>query len=136
MPTAESREQLPALIKEQPSATKRETPAPLVLTRHKKGKTRQQSVQKQGLSYLETFDKHQNEIKLKEIKLDERKVAVEERKLALAEKQFELSAWETKKKMELREKQLEIEIENRRFLMCNIEKQDKLIDFLLSNITK
>ncbi|VEN48653.1 unnamed protein product [Callosobruchus maculatus] len=70
----------------------------------------------------------------KELQLEEKKLALEERKLKLAEQQFELASFETRKKLELQEKQINSEIESRRFLETNLDNQNKLIHLLVSKL--
>ncbi|XP_050513907.1 uncharacterized protein LOC126889568 [Diabrotica virgifera virgifera] len=97
-----------------------------------KSKSRKINSQRQGLKYLEKYDQEQLEIKKGEMDLEKRRLSLEERKCALAERQCALKEYETKKKCELEEKKLEIEIENTKTLHQIIERQEKIINFLIN----
>ncbi|KAJ8950899.1 hypothetical protein NQ314_007756 [Rhamnusium bicolor] len=68
-----------------------------------RSRKRKTNTQRQGLAYLEAYDKNQHE-KKKELDLEERRLALEERRMALAEKQHSITEYEIKKKFELEEK--------------------------------
>lgn len=96
-----------------------------------RSRKRKLNVQKQGLSYLEQYDRMQSEIKkydqaleAKKIALEERKIALEEKKIELAERKLALEEYEKKKNLEIVEKQ-------REDISKMIERQDKITEILL-----
>ncbi|KAJ8955923.1 hypothetical protein NQ314_006822 [Rhamnusium bicolor] len=86
----------------------------------------------QGLAYLEAYDKNQHENKKKELDLEERRLALEERRMTLAEKQHSITEYEIKKKFELEEKKLDLEVEFRKDLTKIVERQERLIHFIVN----
>ncbi|XP_072383179.1 uncharacterized protein [Diabrotica undecimpunctata] len=84
--------------------------------------------QKQGLEYLHQYDEKQFELKKNELDIERQKLLLEERKCKLAE-------FEVQKKLELEEKKLNYEIENRKSLTQIIERQEKLINILINKLS-
>ncbi|VEN39277.1 unnamed protein product [Callosobruchus maculatus] len=105
-----------------------------VLDHNRKGPNK--GLKGQHLFYLNNYNKQYFTLRDKEIQLEEKKLALEERKLRLAEQQFELTSIETRKKLELQEKQINFEIESRRLLETNLDNQNKLIHMLVSKLNK
>ncbi|CAG9773222.1 unnamed protein product [Ceutorhynchus assimilis] len=99
-----------------------------------RSRKRKITAQKQGLEYLHQYDKQQAEMKKRELDIAERKLLIEERKMDLEEKQFLLMEFKLKKKLELQEKQMTFEADERKSLKAIIEKQDTQIQFLLNKL--
>lgn len=97
-----------------------------------KKRLRKINVQRQGLEYIKEYDKEQSRIKVKQQELDEKRISLEERKLELDQKKFMMEEFKQKKHIELLEQMLQIEKEHRRELSVMIERQEKLINILIS----
>ncbi|CAG9760270.1 unnamed protein product [Ceutorhynchus assimilis] len=99
-----------------------------------RSRKRKANTQRQGLAYLENYDKQQSDIKKKQLELEERKLKVEERMMDLLEKQHDLTEFQIKKQFELIEKKNNLESQNQQNLLAMAERQDKLINLLINKI--
>ncbi|CAG9765727.1 unnamed protein product [Ceutorhynchus assimilis] len=91
-----------------------------------RSRKRKANTQRQGLAYLEAYDANQGATKKKEMELEEkrlaleeRKLAIEERKIALLEKQMSTADNHTRMLIELADKKLTAEIDQRQQLADN-----------------
>ncbi|XP_072384083.1 uncharacterized protein [Diabrotica undecimpunctata] len=91
---------------------------------YKKQKTNSKS---EAMSYLEKKAQNEEKRKLRELDLDERKIALEQRKMDLEERKVALK----EKMWEQQEKRFEIEISERKQILSLVENQQKLFTILL-----
>lgn len=97
-----------------------------------RSRKRKANIHRLGLTYLEEYDSKQNEMKRKELELEDRRLKLEERKIDIMERQVAIAEFEAKKKFELEQKKINFEEEQRKDLVKIIERQEKLIDFIIS----
>ncbi|CAG9762657.1 unnamed protein product [Ceutorhynchus assimilis] len=115
------------------------TPKPSRVLAPIRSRKRKANTQRQGLAYLEAYDANQGATKKKEMELEEkrlvleeRKLAIEERKIALLEKQMSTADNHTRMLIELADKKLTAEIDQRQQLADVIQKQDDVIKYFLN----
>lgn len=100
-----------------------------------RSRKRKINTQRQGLAYIEQYDKAQGELKQKEMDLEERKLILEQKKMQLMEKQHSLAEFQVKKQLDLEEKKINLEIQSRESLVRILEKQDKLLNLLINKLS-
>ncbi|KAL1488640.1 hypothetical protein ABEB36_014440 [Hypothenemus hampei] len=99
-----------------------------------RSRKRKLNVQRQGLLYLEQYDKTQFELQQKCQILEERKLALEEKKLGFEEIKFQDEQVQRSRMLDLLEKRMDMEKAEREGLMKTIDQQNKIINSILLNV--
>lgn len=93
-------------------------------------------LRKNAMEYLNTRSDRENEIRMKELEFDDRRLTLEERKILLAEKKLEMEVDEHKKRMEMEYEKFKLEISERNVTIELISFQQKIMDSLLKRLQK
>lgn len=89
------------------------------------------ALKKDALQYLTGKHELENKIKLKELEIEEKKVANESRRLDLEERKFDFDCQERNQKMLIEREKAKMDLEERQTLRNLLNSQQKIIESLL-----
>lgn len=93
-------------------------------------------LRKNAMEYLNQKNDKDQEVKLKELQLQEEKLKLEARKILIEEKRLEMEFEDRKRKNDLEHEKLKLDVTQRTELQAQISSQQQLIDILLKRVEK